>query len=62
MARRIITSDQRPGPLPTIQSTEGNITYTMPLDEVQPGLQLRLRCDASGNVYIATTFPIRLEV
>ena len=61
MGRRIVTSDQRPGPMPTIQSVEDSITFVMSLDEVQPGARLRLRCDAKGNVWVSTTPAVTLD-
>jgi hypothetical protein len=55
MNRRVLASDKKPGKLPTIQSVKDSITYVMPIDDVHPDVQLTLRCDAQGNVFISAT-------
>lgn len=60
MGRKLITSDQKPGRLPTIQSSGDSITYVLAIEDVPNGVHMKLRCDAHGNVFISTTPGIRV--
>jgi hypothetical protein len=60
MARKLASSDQKPGRLPKIESVDDSITFVMAVDEIQPGAQLKLRCDARGNVWVSTTPAVEL--
>jgi hypothetical protein len=51
MPRRHLAIDQRPGPLPEIRADGDNVTFALPLNEVEEGLRLMLRCDVDGNVW-----------
>ena len=61
MSRKLAASDQKPGRLPKIESVDDSITFVMAVDEVQAGAQLKLRCDARGNVWVSTTPAIDLR-
>jgi hypothetical protein len=60
MGRKLTTSDQKPGRLPTIQSSGDSITYVLAIEDVPSSVQMKLRCDAHGNVFISTTPGIRV--
>jgi len=51
MSRRRSTIDEKPGPVPDIHSDGDNLTFILPLNEVEEGLRLVLRCDGDGNVW-----------
>jgi hypothetical protein len=55
MVRKRLTIDERPGPLPEIRADGDSVTFALPLDKVEEGVRLVLRCDASGNVWASIT-------
>jgi hypothetical protein len=54
MNRRPLSIDEKPGPLPEIRSNGDNVTFALPLHEVEHGLWLVVRCDAIGNVWVSS--------
>lgn len=51
MSRKRSTIDEKPGRVPDIRSNGDNLTFTLPLNEVEDGIRLVLRCDGDGNVW-----------
>jgi len=53
MAHRPIASDRRPGALPEIRATGEGVTFEFGVQEAETGTRLRIRCDGSGELWIA---------
>jgi hypothetical protein len=47
------TLDQRPGSPPEIRTRNGDVTFTMVPAGIPRGVQLVIRCDLNGGVWIA---------
>jgi hypothetical protein len=47
------TLDQRPGSPPQIRTRNGDVTFTMVPAGIPRGVQLVIRCDVNGSVWIA---------
>jgi hypothetical protein len=47
------TLDQRPGSPPEIRTRDGDVTFTMVPAGIPRGVQLVIRCDVNGGVWIA---------
>jgi hypothetical protein len=53
MRRERLSVDQRPGSLPEIRTDDASITFAMSVSGVPRGEHLIIRCDASGEIWIA---------
>src|SRR5437762_3504174 len=45
--------DQRPGRVPAIETRDGHITFTMTPAGIPRGVQLIIRCDANGEIWLS---------
>jgi hypothetical protein len=47
--------DQRPGRVPAIEARDGDITFAITPAGIPRGVQLIIRCDADGEVWLSIT-------
>lgn len=45
--------DRRPGRVPAIEARDGDVTFAMTPAGIPRGLQLIIRCDADGGVWLS---------